>query len=67
MVYETYVYHLVPDPKELSSLFERCKSGAMLCGECKGIAKGKVRAFMKNVQEKRDETEHLVKEIVRDS
>jgi tryptophanyl-tRNA synthetase len=67
MVYETYVYHLVPDPKELSSLYERCKSGAMLCGECKGIAKEKVRAFMKDLQEKKAEREHLAKEIVREN
>jgi tryptophanyl-tRNA synthetase len=67
MVYETYVYHLVPDQKELESLYERCKSGAMLCGECKGIAKGKVHAFMKDLKEKRDERVHLVKEIVRET
>ena len=67
MVYETYVYHLVPDAKELASLYERCKSGTMLCGECKGIAKEKVRVFMKGIQEKRGETEHLVKEIVREA
>lgn len=66
MVYETYVYHLVPDQKELSELYRRCKSGEMLCGECKGIAKEKVRVFMKTLQEKRDEKEHLVKEIVRE-
>lgn len=66
MVYETYVYHLVPDQKELQSLYERCKSGAMLCGECKGIAKGKVHAFMKDLKEKRDERVHLVKELVRE-
>ena len=66
MVYETYVYHLVPDQKELASLYERCKSGAMLCGECKGIARSKVHAFMKDLREKRDERAHLVKEIVRD-
>jgi tryptophanyl-tRNA synthetase len=67
MVYETYVYHLVPDPKELQSLYERCKSGAMLCGECKGIAKEKVRAFMKDLHEKMAEREHLVKELVRET
>lgn len=67
MVYESYVYHLVPDQKELASLYERCKSGAMLCGECKGIAKAKVHAFMKDLKEKRDEKAHLVKEIVKES
>ena len=66
MVYESYVYHLVPDKKELQQLYTACKSGAMLCGECKGIAKGKVNAFMRNLKERRDETEHLVKEIVRE-
>lgn len=66
MVYESYVYHLVPDPKELAKLYEDCKSGRMLCGECKGIAKAKVHAFMKDLKEKRDERAHLVKELVRD-
>ena len=65
MVYESYVYHLVPDPKELAKLYEDCKSGRMLCGECKGIARAKVHAFMKDLKEKRDEKAHLVKEIVR--
>jgi len=66
MVYETYVYHLMPDPKELSEIYRRCKSGEMLCGECKGIAKGKVLAFMKDVKEKRDQVAHLVKQVVRE-
>lgn len=65
MVYETYVYHLVPDQKELQKLYEDCKSGKMLCGECKGIAKAKVHAFMKDIKEKRDETAHLVEQVVR--
>ena len=65
MVYETYVYHLVPDQKELQKLYEDCKSGRMLCGECKGIARGKVHAFMKDLKEKRDQTAHLVEAAVR--
>lgn len=67
MVYETYVYHLVPDAKELAELYRRCKSGEMLCGECKGIARAKVHAFMKDLKEKKDEKEHLVKDVVRAS
>jgi tryptophanyl-tRNA synthetase len=39
----------------------------MLCGECKGIAKSKINAFLKTHKEKRGETEHLVKEIVKAS
>jgi tryptophanyl-tRNA synthetase len=67
MVYETYVYHLVPDQKELGQLYDACKSGKMLCGECKGIARAKVHAFMKDIKEKRDERIHLLKEIVREN
>lgn len=66
MVYESYVYHLVPDAKELAKLYEDCKSGRMLCGECKGIARAKVHAFMKQLREKRDEKAHLVKELVQE-
>ncbi|MFA5861383.1 MAG: tryptophan--tRNA ligase [Candidatus Thermoplasmatota archaeon] len=66
MVYETYVYHLVPDKKELSKLYEDCKGGKMLCGECKGIAKAKVHAFLSDLREKRGQVEHLVKQLVRE-
>lgn len=66
MVYETYVYHLVPDAKELGKLYEDCKSGKMLCGECKGIAKTKVHAFMKDLKEKRDQAAETVKLLVRE-
>jgi tryptophanyl-tRNA synthetase len=66
MVYETYVYHLVPDPKELQKLYEDCKSGKMLCGECKGIAKAKVHAFMKDLGEKRAQAADTIKLLVRE-
>jgi tryptophanyl-tRNA synthetase len=66
MVYETYVYHLVPDQKELQKLYEDCKSGRMLCGECKGIAKSKVHAFMKDLSEKRAQAAETVKLLVRE-
>jgi len=66
MVYETYVYHLVPDQQELKQLYDDCTSGKMLCGECKGIAKEKVRIMIGNLKERRDETEHLVKQVVRE-
>lgn len=66
MVYETYVYHLVPDDKELAEVREWCTTGTKLCGECKAFGKEKVAAFLKSHQEKRAATEHLVKEVVRE-
>ncbi len=65
MVYETYVYHLVDDDKELRDLYDRCKTGTMLCGECKAFAKDRVVAFLKGHRERKAATEHLVAQTVR--
>ncbi|MEM2343457.1 MAG: tryptophan--tRNA ligase [Sulfolobales archaeon] len=35
VVYEFYAYHLIPDDSELSKVYYECRSGSILCGECK--------------------------------
>jgi len=37
-VYEFYLYHLILRDEELEKLYIKCKTGEMLCGECKNIA-----------------------------
>ncbi len=45
-IYELYLYHLVPDDKELLEIRERCKNGKMICGECKQLAIERMIAFL---------------------
>ena len=50
MVFEMHKQHLIEDDKELQKIYDDCKAGKLLCGECKNIACDKMEAFMKNFE-----------------
>ncbi len=57
VVFEFYSFHLVEDDGELERIKEDCKSGKMLCGECKKFAETLLLEFLKEHREKVDEAE----------
>lgn len=59
-VYEMYLYHLAKDDAHLQEVHDTCKSGARLCGGCKGEAVTLLMGFLKDHKEKRDQVAHLV-------
>ncbi len=63
-VYEMYLYHLAKDDSHLQVVFDECRTGARLCGQCKSEAVGLLLGFLKSHKEKRDATAHLVDEVV---
>lgn len=63
-IYEMYLYHLAKDDAHLAEVHDTCKSGARLCGGCKGEAVTLLMGFLKEHKEKRDEKAHLVDAIV---
>ncbi len=63
-VYELYVYHLIPDDKKLLDLRKACKSGAIICGECKSLAIELMTKFLKAHQAKRKRAEAGAKKLV---
>lgn len=65
-VYELYLYHLAEDDGHLQQVHDECTGGERLCGGCKKEAAGLLVSFLKGHQEKRDEVEHLIPEIVRE-
>ncbi|MBU0666295.1 MAG: tryptophan--tRNA ligase [Nanoarchaeota archaeon] len=46
MVFEMHKQHLIEKDSYLQKIHDDCKSGAMLCGECKNIACEKMNKFM---------------------
>ncbi|MEM0503630.1 MAG: tryptophan--tRNA ligase, partial [Archaeoglobaceae archaeon] len=56
-VFEFYSFHLVEDDTELERIREDCRSGNILCGECKKYAEGLLLEFLKEYKEKVDEAE----------
>ena len=63
-IYEIYLYHLAKDDAHLQEVHDTCRSGARLCGGCKGEAVTLLLGFLKEHKEKRDEKAHLVDTIV---
>jgi len=63
-VYELYVYHLIPDDEKLLDLREACKSGAIICGDCKLRAIELMAKFLKAHQAKRKRAEAKAKKLV---
>lgn len=63
-VYEMYLYHLAKDDAHLQVVFDECRTGARLCGSCKSEAAGLLLGFLKSHRERRDETAHLVDDVV---
>ncbi len=64
-VYEMYVYHLMDDANELVDTYRRCRSGDLLCGQCKGRGQELIELKLGALQErKRQVTDAEVKEIL---
>lgn len=63
-VYEMFLYHLAEDDNHLQQVHDECTGGERLCGGCKKEAAELLVGMLQAHQEKRDATEHLVREIV---
>lgn len=64
VVYEMLVYHLIDDDKELQKIYENCKNGTLLCGECKVLTAEKMREFFENLALKKDESLEIAKTLL---
>jgi len=64
MIYNFYVYHLIPDDEELLEVKEACESGEMTCGECKGKAFDLLKNFLEEHKEKREEIGEIDESIL---
>jgi len=63
--YHTFLFE--PDDEKLAKLYADCRSGKMLCGECKGILFEKVWKFLEEHQMKREKAKDRLGEFfVRD-
>jgi len=59
-VYQLNKFHMMENDAELKTMCEKCKAGELMCGTCKKETLERVRAFLKEFKEKRDETAHMV-------
>lgn len=67
VVYEMLLYHLIEDDKQLEEIYQSCKTGKRICGECKKHCAEMLTDFLKKHAEKRKKAHKKVEEILSNS
>lgn len=63
-VYYYYYFMFEENEEKLLNIYNECKSGKLLCGECKGMLAPRVRKFIEEHQAKRRKAEEKIDEFV---
>jgi len=63
-VYELVLYHLEPSEKKLTELYESCKSGNIMCGECKKNVAEMMKDFLNEFSKKREKSKKIAQKIL---
>jgi tryptophanyl-tRNA synthetase len=51
---------MVEDDRELEELHMKCRSGQLMCGQCKKETADRVLSFVREMREKMAAVEHLI-------
>ncbi len=62
-VYHYYYYLMEPDDRKAKEIYEDCKSGSLLCGDCKAMLAVKVKNFLSEHQKRREKARSYVEEV----
>lgn len=65
-VFELFTYHLIEDDNELKNIYESCRNGSRMCGECKKHAAQLISDFLVELKEKRELARERIDEYVVD-
>jgi len=63
-VFAYYTYMFEYDDRKLSEIREGCKSGSLLCGECKLNLYKKVKSFMDEHRKRRESAKGIVEDLI---
>jgi tryptophanyl-tRNA synthetase len=63
-VFQYDQYFFLPDDKALQELKHKCKTGAILCGECKQALADRVITFIEHHQERREKAKDSIEDFM---
>ncbi len=67
VVYSNYQFFFEPDDDHLKAIYDTCKSGARMCGECKAELAEKIVAYLTAHRERREKAkDHIEDFMLRD-
>jgi tryptophanyl-tRNA synthetase len=61
VVYELFLYHLIEDDKDLKNIYQKCKNGEQICGNCKKYATQMIGDMLTDLEEKRNDSKDKIK------
>jgi len=64
VIYELFLYHLIEDDKKLENIFNSCKGGELMCGNCKKQAAELMEDLLLDLQEKRRTATKKIKDYL---
>jgi tryptophanyl-tRNA synthetase len=64
VIYELLLYHLIKEDKKLEKVYNDCKQGTLLCGECKQMTSSKLKNMFEDLAIKRDESIEIAENIL---
>ena len=64
VVYELFLYHLIEDDKELQDIYNSCKKGEKICGQCKKHAVQLMEKLLTDIQVKRKTASGKIKQYL---
>jgi len=64
MIFELYKYHLIDDDKKLAEIYDKCKSGELLCGECKQNCADLTEKFLEKHAKAREKAKNTLQEFL---
>ena len=63
VVFELFKQHLIEDDGELDRIYDACKSGEIICGDCKTMASELMKRFMEEFEERLEEAREIAKTL----
>jgi tryptophanyl-tRNA synthetase len=63
-IFSNYQLVLIPEEDKLTGLEQRCRSGDMLCGECKNICIELATKFLTEHQERREKARDVLQDFL---
>ncbi len=64
VVYELFLYHLIQDDQKLDEIYNECRQGKKMCGQCKKHAAELMQEMLLDLQEKRKKAEKEIKKYL---
>lgn len=63
-VYEMLLYHLVQSDDNLTNIYNDCKNGTVMCGECKNKASSMMKKFFDDISQRRKKAKDLAEKVL---